>query len=68
MKISRPAIRVAASALVLCGVFAALGACGNSPEEIGPAQSDPGPMGTTATPSQADTPTPNSQSTPIMKP
>ncbi len=60
-------LRLTISALVVCGGFALLGACSSS-DNIGPAQSAPGQMGTTVTPSQADLPNTNSQSSPIMKP
>lgn len=60
-------LRLTTSALVVCGGFALLGACSSS-NQVGSARSEPGPMGTTATPSQADLPNSNSQSSPIMKP
>jgi hypothetical protein len=68
MKKSFPALRLAASALVLCGGLVTLGACSNNPNAVGPSQAEHGPMGSTATPGQADIPDTNSQSTPVMKP
>lgn len=61
-------LRLSLSALFLCSMAATLAACGNDGNSIGPAQADHGPMGTTATPSRADIPGSNLQSTPVMKP
>lgn len=61
--IRRPAIR----ALAVCGGFAFLAACGNA-GDIGPAQSPPGQMGSDISPSRADVPIKNSQSTPVQRP
>ncbi|MCE9648138.1 MAG: hypothetical protein K8R18_00815 [Parvibaculum sp.] len=61
-------LRGAASAVLLCGALVALGGCAGGPNDIGPSQSAPGPMGTDATGSQADVPIQNSQSTPIDRP
>lgn len=66
MKTSQFSLRIAATAFLFCGAVA-LGACSNNPDRVGPAQADHGPMGSTATPSEADVPSSNSQSTPIMK-
>ncbi|PKQ09791.1 MAG: hypothetical protein CVT73_00825 [Alphaproteobacteria bacterium HGW-Alphaproteobacteria-12] len=40
----------------------------SSANDIGPVPEETGPMGSTATPSQADLPAKNSQSTPIVRP
>jgi hypothetical protein len=61
--IRRPSFR----ALALCGGLAFLAACGNA-NDIGPAQSPPGQMGTDISPSRADVPIKNSQSTPVQRP
>jgi hypothetical protein len=61
-------LRAAASAFLLCGALVALGACSGGPNDIGPSQSAPGQMGTDVTPSRADVPIQNSQSTPIDRP
>lgn len=66
--VMRRGLRLSATALFLCGAVVTLAACSNDSNSIGPAQSDHGPMGTTATPSRADVPGSNSQSTPVMKP
>lgn len=50
--------------LVLAGALLA----GCNSDQIGPAQEAPGPMGSTETPSTADLPAKNSQSTPIIRP
>lgn len=40
----------------------------SSADDIGPAQKAQGPMGSTATPSEASLPAKNSQSTPVVRP
>ena len=59
--------KTSALAASLVVASALLAGCGNS-DNIGPAQKAPGPMGTTETPSTADLPAKNSQSTPIVRP
>ena len=54
-----------AAPLVIAGAL--LAGCADS-DNIGPAQKAPGPMGTTDTPSEADLPAKNSQSTPVVRP
>ena len=62
MKLKTPAL--AASLIVASALLAG---CGNS-NDVGPAQSAPGSMGSTDTESTADLPAKNSQSTPIVRP
>lgn len=53
--------------LALTSMLAGLQACSSS-DNIGPAQTPPGSMGSTATGGQADLPDANSQSLPIDRP
>mgnify|MGYP003676795728 CR=1 len=60
-------IKTVALAAPLLIAGALLAGC-SSADDIGPAQKAPGPMGSTDTPSEADLPAKNSQSTPIVRP
>ncbi len=62
MKARTPAL---AASLIIAGAL--LAGCGSS-NDIGRSQEAPGPMGSTETPSTADLPAKNSQSTPIVRP
>ena len=62
MNRTRPAL---AATLITAGLL--LAGCGSA-SDIGAPPEDPGPMGSTATPSEASLPSKNSQSTPIERP
>lgn len=67
MKHKRPAVTpILALGLSLGGALF-LGGCGSA-SKVGPAQTPPGQMGTDISPSRADVPIKNSQSTPIQRP
>tara|TARA_R110000868_G_scaffold13223_4_gene62093 strand:- start:7135 stop:7323 length:189 start_codon:yes stop_codon:yes gene_type:complete len=51
--------------MALTSMLAGLAACSS---DVGPAQTAPGQMGSTATPASADLPDSNSQSLPVEKP
>lgn len=62
MKRNMPAL---AASLIVTGAL--LAGCGSA-NDIGAPPEEPGPMGSTATPSKASLPSRNSQSTPVERP